>query len=70
MRQAWLADPQMMAYNARWNVNYPGYDSVTGCIDWPETQWSAFEARLLLRARATSTSWTPRRAPSSSCPLR
>ena len=46
MRRAWLVDPQMMAYNARWNVNYPGYDPVNGCIDWPETQWSAFEARL------------------------
>jgi len=50
VRQAWLADPEMMAYNARWNVNYPGYDPITGCIDWPETEWSAFEARLQLPA--------------------
>jgi GNAT superfamily N-acetyltransferase len=50
VRQAWLADPEMMAYNADWDVSYPGYDRATGCIDWPESQWPAFEARLRLPA--------------------
>lgn len=41
----------MMAFNADWDVNYPGYDRATGCIDWPESRWPAFEARLELPAR-------------------
>ncbi len=51
MRQAWLADPEMMADNASWDVTHPGYDPTTGCIDWPESEWPAFEARLRLVAR-------------------
>lgn len=47
VRQAWLADPGFMSYNAGWNLDHPGYDRVTGCIDWPPDQWAAFEARLL-----------------------
>lgn len=50
VRQAWLADPEFMSYNAGWDVDYPGYDGVTGCIDWPESQWAAFEDRLRLPA--------------------
>lgn len=46
VRQAWLADPERMAFNANWDVTYPGYDRETGCIDWPPTEWPAFEARL------------------------
>jgi hypothetical protein len=51
VRQAWLADPEMMADNASWDVTHPGYDPTTGCIDWPESEWPAFEARLRLVAR-------------------
>jgi RimJ/RimL family protein N-acetyltransferase len=48
VRQRWLADPEMMSYNAQWDLTYPGYDLVTGCIDWPESDWPAFQARLAL----------------------
>ncbi|WP_385899781.1 GNAT family N-acetyltransferase [Tessaracoccus sp. O5.2] len=46
LRQAWLLDPEMMAYNAGWQISHAGYDPGTGCIDWPEDDWPAFEARL------------------------
>lgn len=46
MRQAWLADPDFMSYNVGWSVDSPGYDPVTGCIDWLESQWDAFEVGL------------------------
>lgn len=46
VRQAWLADPEMMAYNAGWDIASPGYDRGTGCIDWPQAEWPAFVARL------------------------
>ena len=46
IRQAWLFDPEMMAYNAGWPLSYAGYNPATGCIDWPEGAWPAFEARL------------------------
>lgn len=45
-RQAWLADPDFMAHNAGWNIDVLGYDPETGCVDWPESQWNAFEERL------------------------
>lgn len=45
-RQRWLSDPAMMAYNAGWDVSFEGYDRVTGCIDWPESLWDTFAARL------------------------
>ncbi len=50
VRQQWLSDPGFMAYNAGWDVSYPGYDRVTGCIEWPESQWDAFVERLALPA--------------------
>ena len=50
VRQQWLSDPETMAYNAGWDVRYAGYDPTTGCIDWPESEWSEFEARLRLPA--------------------
>lgn len=37
-----------MSYNAGWDLTHPGYDRSTGCIDWPESQWDAFEDRLRL----------------------
>jgi len=42
VRQDWLRDPELMAYNACWGLQYPGYDNETGCIDWPEAEWDAF----------------------------
>ena len=48
VRRGWLSDPDMMSYNAGWSLTHPGYDPVTGCIDWPESQWPDFAARLAL----------------------
>lgn len=45
VRQAWLRDPAMMAYNVGWDVPHPGYDRTTGCIEWPEDEWPAFLQR-------------------------
>jgi RimJ/RimL family protein N-acetyltransferase len=40
----------MMSYNAGWPISHPGYDPTTGCIDWPEQDWPAFERRLAMPA--------------------
>ena len=40
-------DPETMAYNAGWDVSYPGYPPDPGCIDFPESQWAAKHARLV-----------------------
>ncbi|MFT3889055.1 MAG: GNAT family N-acetyltransferase [Arachnia sp.] len=48
VRQRWLADPRFMSYNAGWRIDAPGYDPESGCIDWPEERWTAFEERLAL----------------------
>lgn len=48
VRQRWLADPEMMAFNAGWEVASEGYDRATGCIRWPQEEWAAFELRLRL----------------------
>lgn len=45
-----MVDPDMMSYNAGWQISFRGYDADTGCIDWPETAWLAFEARLAMPA--------------------
>ncbi len=50
VRKAWLADPEFMSYNAGWDLKFPGYDPVTGCVDWPEVHWDVFEERLRLPA--------------------
>ena len=45
-----MLDPEMMAYNAGWSIAHAGYDPTTGCIDWPEQDWPAFERRLAMPA--------------------
>ncbi len=45
-----MLDPAMMSYNAGWPISHPGYDPTTGCIDWPEQDWPAFERRLAMPA--------------------
>ena len=42
--QKMLSDPVTMAYNANWDVDYPGYHRDTGCIDFPETEWADWYA--------------------------
>ncbi|QXT63799.1 GNAT family N-acetyltransferase [Tessaracoccus palaemonis] len=41
-----MLDPEMMSYNAGWSVRYAGYDPASGCLDWPEEDWPAFEQKL------------------------
>ncbi|MBO7526822.1 MAG: GNAT family N-acetyltransferase [Clostridia bacterium] len=41
-----MADADTMSYNAGYDVNYYGYHYDTGCIDFPEEKWLAFEERL------------------------
>lgn len=41
------ADPETMAYNAGWDVRYPGYHPDTGCIDFPESEWADNHALLV-----------------------
>ena len=45
-----MLDPEMMSYNAGWPISHAGYDPTTGCIDWPEQDWPAFERRLAMPA--------------------
>ena len=33
-------DPQTMSYNAGWDVSFEGYHPDTGCIDFPQEQWT------------------------------
>lgn len=42
--QKMMADPATMAYNANWDVAYPGYHRDTGCIDFPKEQWADWYA--------------------------
>lgn len=37
--EALQSDPDTMAYNAGWDVEYDGYHPDTGCIDLPSTEW-------------------------------
>jgi len=46
VRQRWLSDPDVMAYNAGWGGSRPGYDADTGCLAWPESEWDRFAGRL------------------------
>ena len=34
--QKMMSDPETMAYNANWDVDYDGYHKDTGCIDYPD----------------------------------
>ncbi|WP_158020330.1 GNAT family N-acetyltransferase [Boudabousia liubingyangii] len=47
VRQAWLADPQMMSFNAGWPIDNDSYDPETGCFDWSEDRWDAWVERRL-----------------------
>lgn len=49
-RRDMMADPATMAYNAGWEVSYPGYHPDTGCIDFPEADWAGTWARLTRKA--------------------
>ena len=34
--QKMTSDPEIMSYNAGWDVSYPGYHRDTGCVDYPD----------------------------------
>jgi GNAT superfamily N-acetyltransferase len=50
VRRGWLLDPEMMSFNAGWRISYAGYDPTSGCVEWPEADWPAFERRLAMPA--------------------
>ena len=39
-RQKMLSDPETMAYNANYDMDFEGYHKDTGCIDFPESKWN------------------------------
>lgn len=45
-RREMMEDPDTMAYNAGWEVSFPGYHRDTGCIDFPENEWGTDFTRL------------------------
>ena len=45
-RAAMEADPATMAYNAGWEVDFPGYHRDTGCVDLPPEDWEKEHRRL------------------------
>ncbi|AOZ73198.1 hypothetical protein BK816_07730 [Boudabousia tangfeifanii] len=47
VRQAWLADPEMMSFNAGWPIDNDSYDRETGCFDWSEDRWDDWIERRL-----------------------
>ena len=38
-REKCMSDPNTMAYNAGYDVNYEGYHKNTGCINFPQDKW-------------------------------
>ena len=51
-RQALLAQPETMSYNAGQPSDAPGYDVATGCIDFPITDWRYWRGVWLYREPA------------------
>ena len=45
-RREMLENPNTMAYNAGWDVSFPGFHPDTGCIDFPESEWETAFTRL------------------------
>ena len=41
-RQKILAQPETMNYNKGYNMDFKGYHKDTGCIDFPEMEWSVW----------------------------
>lgn len=48
-RQALLSQPDTMSYNRGYQLDFPGYDSATGCIAFPKEQWADWYARWVGR---------------------
>ena len=49
VRAKWLMDPQTMAYNRGQQIDAEGYDSETGCIDFPRSDWRYWREIWLYR---------------------
>ncbi len=43
--QKMMADPETMAYNAGWNLDFEGYHNDTGCIDYHDEVLPGWHAR-------------------------
>lgn len=39
-RQKIMQDPDTMSYNKGYDLNFDGYDKLTGCIAFPEKEWA------------------------------
>ena len=39
-RQKIMQDPDTMCYNKGYDLNFDGYDKLTGCIAFPEKEWA------------------------------
>jgi diamine N-acetyltransferase len=37
-----LSQPETMNYNRGYDMNISGYDKITGCIDFPQTEWESW----------------------------
>lgn len=48
-RQRMMSDPATMSYNAGYALDFPGYHSDTGCIDFPEERWPGWYSRFIGR---------------------
>lgn len=46
-RQKILRDPETMCYNKGYDLNFKGYDRETGCLDFPEAEWSEWYAYFI-----------------------
>lgn len=44
-REFCMSDEATMAYNAGFDVEYPGYHFDTGCIDFPKDQWEEWHKK-------------------------
>lgn len=48
-RQKIMQDPDTMSYNKGYDLDFDGYDKVTGCIAFPEQEWADWYAWFIGR---------------------
>lgn len=46
-RREMLLNPETMSYNANWDVDFPGYDRDTGCIEYTPEQEEKWYSRYI-----------------------
>ncbi len=47
-RERLLSDKATMSYNKGYNLDFPGYDSETGCITFPKDKWEEWFAHWIV----------------------